>query len=105
MGIAEEIEQWLSGHFVVGPEYDVIKDPGTSYKFPVARPLTLNGFDLPEINEWPKNRFRYGIGWFRKCHRCEFGQRSKLPVEFAAIVHVCMRDSTLKSIKWNRWPR
>lgn len=86
MGIADEIESYLKS------QVDFI-----------------NQDHSPEvITERPKARYN-GLGWYRKCHRCDYQQSADLDIVsvawFCATSHVCMRDSTLKYVKWDRWAK
>jgi len=80
MGLADEIEQWLANG---GGDVTAI----------------------PVIKESPTTRYRPDTGWYRKCHRCDTTQKSELPLAFESLVHICMRDSTLKEIHWPKFPR
>lgn len=59
-----------------------------------------------QITEYPKLRYKPKIGWYRKCHRCYCCQITRaLPVEFKPMQHMCVRDITLKSIFWGKYPK
>lgn len=54
-------------------------------------------------------RLRYsrirGYGsWYRKCHRCEYRQ-TEVDGAFPETSHACVRDSSLKFIRWTLRPK
>lgn len=88
MGIAEEVEKWLQQIQSTGDfekEFDAL--------------LQI----VVPTREYPRLRYKPAWRWFRKCHRCHFCQRNSKP-EFKAAEHICMRDSTLVTIRWEPHP-